>query len=120
MKEAVEDLGADMKMSGWRLKFNVKYNLTSDGTSQILPTPSGPWSVLDSGRKVGTVAPKKKKGLRHMKTPWGWRTFSKANPMRLGSTRGKNTWKRAETVMERETPGRVAYHVQQSLKKVFR
>lgn len=118
MKELVHDVGGDLRMRGWKLKFNVRYDILTDETAQVYPTPSGPWSVLDRGR-LSAVAPKRKRGNRHMLTPWGYRTYSKGKPLAIGPTKGKHTWYRASNTMHRETPKRVHIAVQKVMREVF-
>lgn len=117
--ELDSDLGSDRRFSGWsRVRLSVGFDLRSGHEAVVKPRPSGPWSVLDGGRKAGARVPKRRSKVT-LSTPYGPRTYTRDNPLRLGSTRGKDTWKRATTVIGRETPGRVHKEVQDVLRKVF-
>lgn len=117
--ELDSDLGSDRKFSGWsRVKLGVGFELKSGHSAGIKPRPSGPWSVLDGGRKGGARVPKRRAKVT-LSTPYGPRTYKRDNPLRLGPTRGKDTWKHATTVIARETPARVHREIQDVLRKVF-
>jgi hypothetical protein len=88
---ATDTVGGDLKFSGWPRggKLSSGYEHTGPGQITVNPRPYGLWVVADRGRR-GAVAPKRKTRVT-MRTPWGPRTFTRANPMRIGSARGHRT-----------------------------
>jgi hypothetical protein len=122
LKELRADAGADQRLHNWGksgLKLNVGYDVTSDHEAVVLPRPGGPFSVLDGGRKAGTVAPKRKRGTRRMAINGSVRSFSKTSPLTVGRSRGKETWKRSTVTIAKKTPERVHAEVRRSLAEVF-
>jgi len=102
------DVGSDRRMSGWgRVRFNAGYELTSDHTAELEPRPSGPWGVLEHGRKAKPAGQPKRKTHKVYRTPAGLRTASRERPFRQGSTRGHRTWSVAVRKIDAETPKRV-------------
>ena len=103
-REAVADVGSDLRMSGWgRFRFGSGFELVNDHQALLAPRPNGAWSVLDGGRKRGH------KMSRRAGRNVGW-----------GPTRGKHTWQRARAAIEKATPGRVHKHVHAALARIFR
>lgn len=117
-KEIERDLGSDAKFSNWKPVLKAGFTLTSDTTADLKPRPSGPFAVLDQGRKRGAVAPKRKASKTYA-TPWGPRTYTKAKPLVLGPTKGKDTWKRATEEIKKNTPERVQKEVHKLLSNIF-
>lgn len=102
MTELVKDVGGDKKMSNWKPRLSVGYEVISDHEAEVKGRPGGPWLVLDSGRFPGTKYSRKRKRQVH----WG-------------ASRGKRTWARAEEVMAMETPRRVSKELHADMAKIF-
>ena len=111
---------ADESMSNWRrgnpFKITARYDIKSDHEIEVTPTPrsSGPWRVLEDGRKGGAatdlvlVGRVRKSGTRR----------AKSRGRNQGGTAGKSTWSDAVAIMERETPKRVdRYVVEAAIRK---
>lgn len=90
------------KFHNWKPKLSVGYDVTSDTTAVVKPRPSGPWKVLNDGRRRG------RKYVRKRKRVIGW-----------GPTKGKDTWTKAHAEIVAKTPNRVDDEVQKHLRKVF-
>jgi hypothetical protein len=91
--EARKDMGGDTALSNWRRSKPVQVRIRDDITSErgdvvqklrITPRPIGPMAVITHGRKAGVSSRRKSRGRRY------------------GSTRGKGTWVRGRTRVERE------------------
>lgn len=105
-RDAEHALDADLpgrKFTNWRPKLSVGYTVLDDTSATVRPRPSGPWKVLNDGRKAG------QKYSRKRGQNVGW-----------GATVGKGTWTvDAAPVIRRETPGRVDKGVQDSIRKAL-
>jgi len=114
-------LGADRKMSNWgRFKFNSRYDLTSDTTAELYPSPAGPWQVLNFGRRGGHKLPKRKRlAYKRYRTPYGIRTASRSKPWVGSSSKGKGTWSIAVGHIADNTPERVHKHIRRILRTYF-
>lgn len=118
LKEVENDVGSDRKMSGWRPKFNARYDLTGPGVATIRAVPPGPWKVLEDGRRNGVTLPKRKR-RKVYRTPRGLRTATKEKPFTLGGTTGKGTFRKAQTVIARKTPDRIRDETNKLLKSYW-
>lgn len=117
--EAAIVLGPDRKPSGWPRAgaLDGGYDVTSNTTLTVKPRPYGVAVVFEDGRKGGT-APKRRKSIT-MATPYGPRTFLKAEPMQLGRTHGHRVLTLSRERMDRETPGRLWEAMQSRLREVW-
>lgn len=105
------DFGGDRAMSGWRngtLKLKTGFEQPTDSRLVLTPRPAGPWQVAEQGRMGGAKAPKGRRRRATMATPWGPRTFTQSNPLRIGRTKGKRTWSRGIDLVERRAAERAA------------
>ena len=109
---ARRDLGPDAAFSGWRTRgasrramaLSSGFEQPSDSSLVLTPRPTGPWRVAESGR-LRTSAPKARGAKRQRRvatyaTPWGPRSFTSENPLRIGPTAGKGTWTAAVRLVE--------------------
>jgi hypothetical protein len=118
LNQAAQDaVGSDQRMSGWRRAGRMTAGFDVVGNTQLVmkPRPYGLWMVADRGRRA-TTAPRRRARMT-IPTPGGPRTFTRANPMVIGSTRGKRTLTIARERIERESPVRVFEGVQRELRR---
>jgi len=132
LREGVAAVGSDLKYSGWpRLgTLGAPYKITGT-TITLTPKPAGGWIVAEQGRR-STKAPsrasaggKRLKGERkrdsvNMLTPWGWRSYSKEHPMRIGNTRAKKTLTKATRTIQSHSPARLQTELHRQLTGIFR
>lgn len=91
LAEARRDVGADLRMSGWRrIRFGAGFELLDDTTAEIGGRPPGPWGVLEFGRRAGRRHSRKRGRVV------GW-----------GPTQGKGTFNRATREISRDAPARI-------------
>lgn len=102
--EISADIGADLQMSNWRrppkkrITFRARYKVLDDNRVVIAPSPVGPFSVIDVGRRAG----ESKRG----------RIVSRS--------RGQGTAARAQNKIIRETPGRARKLVASNIARAMR
>jgi hypothetical protein len=114
---AKEAIGSDQRMSGWRRAGRMTAGFDVVGNTQLVmkPRPYGLWIVVDRGRRT-TTAPRRRARMT-IPTPGGPRTFTRASPLVIGSTRGKRTLTLARERIERESPVRVFEGVQREMRR---
>jgi len=114
---AKEAIGSDQRMSGWRRAGRMTAGFDVVGNTQLVmkPRPYGLWIVVDRGRRT-TTAPRRRARMT-IPTPGGPRTFTRAAPLVIGSTRGKRTLTLARERIERESPVRVFEGVQREMRR---
>ena len=116
--EIRSDIGADMRMSNWKVKFGAGYRLTSDSNSILQPRPPGPWQVLEFGRRGKPGAfPRGRRRSKVYNTPVGLRTATQGAKWTSGKSKGQGTFRRATTVIGRETPKRVNRELVAAIRK---
>jgi hypothetical protein len=116
---AAAALGPDRKFSGWPRLGSLETDMKVFGTLlTITPVPYGGWIVADKGRRPGSVAPSRrsKRDPVILNTPWGPRTYSKATPLRIGSSPGKNALTHAKTLVRASAGRRVDLGVQKMIR----
>ena len=88
--EARKDMGGDMALSNWRRGRPVRVRIRDDFTGpqemRITPRPIGPMQVITHGRKAGVST----------------RRRSRGRP--ISSSRGKGTWTRGRSRVQRDAP----------------
>jgi len=126
-----KDVGADMRMSNWHrgtgqgVKTGVGFDLVSDHVAKMRPRPSGPAKTLEDGSlshsiesKAGKVSGRgssRVRAGRAIARAAGTRGgFAGSKPMPVGAgfafrvrhrgSRGKGTWARGMTKVERQMP----------------
>lgn len=99
--------GADRQLRGFPRagKMGVGFDTTAHSIT-FKPRPYVLWILGERGRRP-TVAPKRRKGVVKLGTPWGARSFTRAEPLHIGGTRGHRTLTIARERVETETPRRV-------------
>lgn len=116
--EAGRAVGGDLRFSGWKRVGPLSSGFDIEGTSVIIkPRPGGPWMVAEKGRRP-TKAPRKR-SRAVLATPWGPRTYTKSEPLRIGRTAGKNALSKAAERIQRTAPARYEEALQRQLREAF-
>lgn len=104
LAEISHDIGNDLQMTNWRrapkkqITFRARYKVIDDNRVVIAPSPVGPFSVIDIGRKAGDS--------------------KRGRP--VSRSKGKGTAARAQDKIIQETPGRARKLVASNIAKAMR
>lgn len=114
--------GADRRLSGWPRGGQLSAGFDVEPHRVVFkPRPYGLWVVGDRGRRA-TTAPRRGKVKRVVRFSFGEdevASATKANPMRIGPTRGHQILTIARKQIQQDAPGWLFEQVQAEARKVW-